>query len=191
MEDCSALFEGVERQGFSGWEEAIRRVVNNYGCRLSETFFERVDSYLAKTREKGLRLIGFRVKTMISKHGQLNIKRRLYRDKEGNYRFLLDDALGLMKRRAMTPAVASSAAALSAYVPFRVAEDLINRAFGFGPSHQSIHNLVGRVSEAELDTEELERLNLFELRCLPKSQGKEAQAINRSRRKRCCSAGQL
>src|SRR3989337_1030075 len=38
-------------------------------------------------------------------------------------------------------------------------------------------NLDRYVGEAELDTEELERLNLFELGELPKSQGKEAQAL--------------
>jgi len=53
----------------------------------------------------------------MSKHGQINVKRRYYRDKYGNYRFLLDEALGLKKRKAMTPLVASYAAALAAMCP--------------------------------------------------------------------------
>jgi len=57
---------------------------------------------------------------MVCKHGQLNIKRRLYHDGQGKYRFLLNEALGLKRRRAMTPLVASYAAALAAHVPFRV-----------------------------------------------------------------------
>jgi len=80
MIDCNALFNEVENQGFLGWEEAIGRIVNNYGCRLTESFFERVDNYLAKARKKDLKIVGYRMKTMVCKHGQLNIKRRLYRD---------------------------------------------------------------------------------------------------------------
>lgn len=175
--DCSALFQEAEGQGFSGWEEAIQRMVNLYGCRLSEGFFEKVDNYLAEARGKDLRLIGYKTKTVISKHGQLNIKRRYYRGADGKYRFLLDEALHLEKRRAMTPCVASYAAALAAYVPFRVAEDLIFRAFGIRLSHQGIHNLIGRVGEDELDVEELERARLFGFGEIPVSQGKEAQNL--------------
>jgi hypothetical protein len=194
--DCSALFKEVGEEGFLGWEEAIGRVVNNYGCRLTENFFVGVDNYLAGTREKDLRLVGYRSKAMVSKHGQLNIRRRLYRDRAGNYRFLLDEALGLAKRRAMTPQVASYAATLAAHVPFRVAEDLIKRAFGAGPSHQSIHNLVARFGEDQLDFEELERLKLFGFGELPKSEAKQAEnlfleadgvniSLQREKSKRC------
>lgn len=178
MIDCNALFKEVEKEGFSGWEEAIQRMVNLYGCRLSEGFFERVDSYLAKGREKDLRFVGYKVKTVISKHGQLNIKRRYYRNADGKYRFLLDEALHLEKRKAMTPSVASYAAALAAYVPFRVAEDLIFRAFGIRLSHQGIHDLIGRAGEDELALEELERARLFGFGEIPVSQGKEAENLS-------------
>lgn len=177
MIDCNVLFEVVEKEGFSGWEEAVQKVVNQYGCRLSENLFERIDDYLAKTRRKDLRLIGYKEKALVSRHGQINLRRRYYRDGGGNYRFLLDEALGLAKRRAMTPSVASYAAALAAYVPFRVAEDLILRAFGISLSHQSIHNLVARFGEDELVFEELERLKLFGLGEIPVSQGKETENL--------------
>jgi len=171
------LFKEVSKEGFLGWEEAIGRIVNNYGCRLTESFFVRVDNYLAKTRKKDLKIVGYRIKTMVCKHGQLNIKRRLYRDGQGKYRFLLDEALGLGRRRAMTPLVASYAAALAAHVPFRVAEDLIARAFGLGPSHQSIHNLVAKLGEEELLGEELERVKLFGFGELPEGGAKEANEL--------------
>jgi len=177
MDNCSALFQMVESQGFLGWEEAIQKVVNLYGCRLSESLFEKIDDYLAKTREKDLRFVGYKEKTIVSRHGQLNIKRRYYRDRHGKYRFLLDEALGLRKRQAMTRSVASYAATLSAYVPFRVAEDLIFKAFGVALSHQSIHNLVGKVGEEDLVSEELERLKLFDFGELPKSQNKEIEKL--------------
>lgn len=177
MIDCSAVLKEVESQGFSGWEEAIGKIVNNYGCRLSEAFFQRIDSYLARTRDENLRLIGYKNKTLISKHGQINVRRRYYRDQTGNYRFLLDEALGLKKRQAMTPVVASFAASLAAYVPFRVAEDFIHRAFGTTLSHQSIHNMVGKIGAGELCLEELERSKLFEYGLVPAGQGKEAKNL--------------
>jgi len=177
MNNCSALLELLEKDGFKGWEEAIQKVVNAYGCRLSESLFARIDDYLARTREKDLRLVGYKEKTIVSRHGQINIKRRYYRDENGKYRFLLDEALGLEKRRAMTPSVASFAAALAAYVPFRVTEDFIFRAFGISLSHQSIHNLVGKVGEEELYLEELEKIKLFDFGELPKSQDREIEKL--------------
>jgi hypothetical protein len=68
-------------------------------------------------------------------------------------------------------------AALATHMPFRVAEDLIFRAFGTSLSHQSIHNLIGRVGEEELDFEELERIKLFDFGEIPASQGKEAEDL--------------
>ena len=177
MNDCSALLEIFEKDDFCGWEEAVQEVVNKYGCRLMEKLFEMIDSYLAKNRQKDLRMIGYKEKMLISKYGQINLKRRYYRDTLGNYRFLLDEALGLEKRRATTPQIASYAAALAAYVPFRVAEDLILRAFGVKLSHQSIHNLTSRFGQAEIEKEAAERLNLFELGQLPKSKEKEAEEL--------------
>lgn len=177
MIDCNALFEEFEKEGFLGWEEAVQSVVNQYGCRLSENLFERIDGYLAKTRGKDLRFVGYKKKMLVSRHGQLNLKRRLYRDANGKYRFLLDEVLGLAKRRAMTQSVASFAAALAAYVPFRVAEDFVFKAFGASLSHQSIHNLVQRVGEDELANEKLERTSLFEFGEIPESEGKEAEDL--------------
>jgi len=177
MDNCSALFQMIESQDFLGWEEAIQKVVNAYGCRLSESLFKKIDDCLAKSREKDLRLVGYKEKTIVSRHGQLNIKRRYYRERSGKYRFLLDEALGLKKRQAMTSSVASYAANLAAYVPFRVAEDLIFKAFGRALSHQSIHNLVGKVGEENLAREELERLKLFGFGELPQSQDKEIEKL--------------
>lgn len=177
MDNCSELLKEVESQGFSDWEETIGKIVSNYGCRLTEAFFQRVDDYLARTRDKNLKMIGQKEKMLVSKHGQINVRRRYYRDSAGNYRFLLDEALGLKKRQVMTPAVASFAARLAAYVPFRVAEDFIYRAFGTTLSHQSIHNIVGKIGKDELLLEEIERSQLFEFGLIPTSRGKVADSL--------------
>jgi len=59
MDNCSALLEVLEKDGFKSWEEAIQKVVS------------------------------YKEKTIVSRYGQLNIKQRYYRERSGKYRFLL------------------------------------------------------------------------------------------------------
>lgn len=178
MIDCSELLQKVlEEKGFLGWEEAVHQIVSQYGCNLSTRLLKEIDDHLAKGRDKSLRFVGYKMKTIASRYGEIFIKRRYYRDREGNYHFLLDESLGLRKRKTATPTVASFAAILAAHVPFRVAEDLLFRAFGSRLCHQSIHNLVGEIGEHELIKEEIETKELFDFGTLPCSQDKVAENL--------------
>ena len=55
-----------------------------------------------------LRVVGFRGKTVEMLFGRLAIKRRLYRNNNGSYRFLLDEALGLGKSQRISPTLAEA-----------------------------------------------------------------------------------
>lgn len=177
MNNCSALLEVLEKDGFEGWEDAVHKIVGQYGCRFSEKLLKTIDDYLAKTRDKNLRLVGYKMKSIAGRYGQIKIRRRYYRDQNRRYRFLLDEALGLLPRKATTASVVSFAAILATHVPFRVAQDLLSRAFNTQLSHQSIHNLVGEIGQCELTKEEVETKELFDLGTLPCSQDKAVENL--------------
>ena len=64
--------------------ENINEFKNNWNSnilRIKIKELEEKDNYLAKNREKGLNLRGFRKRTIFSILGNITIKRRMYKDK--------------------------------------------------------------------------------------------------------------
>lgn len=179
MVDSNAIYDLLGSiNDFSGWEEEIAKMVFKAGQELAENLFSVLDEHLAETRDsKALRCIGFRARTLVTRFGEVTVKRRLYRDEAGNYRFLLDEALGLSKRVAASSSVNQAAATLAAHVPFRVASDLLSRLLPSGISHQSIHTLVGRMGNAAIEAQQREEEALFENGVLPEGERKAAETL--------------
>lgn len=179
MVDSSAVFDLLGSiDDFSRWEEEIAAMVFKAGRDMAGKLFCVLDEHLANARDKNaLRSIGFRSRTLVTRFGEVRIERRLYRDKEGSYRFLLDEALGLSKRAQATPAVGLIAARLAAHVPFRVASDIISKLLPAGLSHQAIHAIVGKVGEAAIAKDEQAAEDLFKNGVLPEGDRKQTEAL--------------
>lgn len=111
---------------------------------------EAIDDELAKRRADGLRMISKRPKTIVTKFGSLKIKRRLYREKSGQVRFLLDEALGLIKGSQATVSIQATAVRLATLMPFRQAANVLEETSGGVLSHQMIHRMLQQKG-AEID----------------------------------------
>lgn len=171
MSDCSPVVDLVgSLSDFGCWEEEVARFVNQMGCDVSTKLLSSVDDHLASTRPEGLRYIGMRRHTIVCRFGEVTIERRLYLDRQGDYRFLLDEAIGLKPRKRQSPSVAALAATLAAHVPFRVAADLLSVMLPSSVSHQSIHNLVAEIGDERATQEDRERSDLFSFGVLPKAE---------------------
>lgn len=179
MVNSNAVVELLESiDDFSRWEEEIMAIVNRAGCEIARKLLPSIDEHLAETRDKSqLRLVGNRSRTIVCRFGEVTVDRRLYRDKDGNYRFLLDEAIGLSKRKAASPAVGLMAATLAAYVPFRVASDLLAKLLPVGISHQTIHALVARIGDAATEAQDQEAKALFENGVVPEGEKKPVSSL--------------
>ena len=116
---------------------------------------------------EGLAVVGFRERYVITKFGQLRIRRRLYRDRQGQGHFLLDEAIGLEKRSPLSPGLRDLSALLGSYVPFGKSEALLRLLLPVGVSHTTVHRQVARIADPVLAREKEELSQVFEQGKLP------------------------
>lgn len=143
--------------------EELEEKVFEWLCQLGREFLRRaleaLDLLLSQGREAGLRLVGKRSRTLITRFGDVTFKRRLYREKRtGRHRFLLDEALGLPVKEAVSKTVATLALSLAAVLPFRravaVLGDFLPQAFSATALQRLVWRFGGRVEEAEAQEQE-------------------------------------
>lgn len=80
---------------FNDWEEAVNNLSQRIAGEVGTMVMRAMDDALFEQKGKGLIVVGRRKRTITTRFGSLQIERRLYRDAEGNHRFLLDEAMGL------------------------------------------------------------------------------------------------
>lgn len=188
--------ELVEHLGeFNEWEEAVNNLSQRIAGEVGTMVMRAMDDALFEQKGKGLIVVGRRKRTITTRFGSLQIERRLYRDAEGNHRFLLDEAMGLEPARTLTPSMRHLANLLASHVPYRVAASIIRCFITDGPSHATLHSEVGRTGEEKIADEEEKARSLFEDGELPDSKMKKTPrlfieadsttvALQRAKRKR-------
>ena len=104
---------------------------------MTKFILEEIDEALMKDREEGLKVEGFKERLITTLFGDVRIRRRLYRDNEDNYCFLLDKAIGLKQRSQASPRVEELASFLSSHLPFKRCEEILRTLLPDGLSHPS------------------------------------------------------
>lgn len=136
------------------WESQIEEQMWATAREAAVRLLERRDEELAKRREPGLAVVGFRERRVVTRFGDITIRRRLYRDRQRKGRFLLDETLGLEKRSLLSSGVKELALFLSSLLPFGKCEEVLRRLLPCGVSHTTLHRQVGRVIDPCLAVEE-------------------------------------
>ena len=127
------------------WEEALLKWAYKVGRQVAVVLLEEMDDELMRGREVGLGVEWFRGRWVTGVLGDVWIERRMYRDDEGKYRYLWDEALGAKEGMPGEP-VARGLGEL--YAVWEVRGGIKSNNAG-GLSHPSntgttIHRLVGR-----------------------------------------------
>jgi hypothetical protein len=154
------------------WEEVILGWVYELAQEAAKSVLEEIDEALMKDREEDLKVEGFKERLITTLFGDVKIRRRLYRDNEDNYCFLLDKAIGLRERSQASPRVEELATFLSSHLPFKRCEEILRALLPDGLSHTTIHRLVGRVVDPYLDEEKREIEEVFKDGVMPESEGR-------------------
>jgi hypothetical protein len=114
-----ALFEAPD---FKALELAVERLVQEAARRLLALALEAKDQWLMEHRDRRLRLVGTRARSLLTRAGEVTFTRRYYVDREtGEGHFLLDEALGLWPRQRYSPAVRELAVELAVETSFGTA----------------------------------------------------------------------
>ena len=85
-----------------GWESKIFREVCEKGRKKAAAYMERLDEALYKKRPTGWQVIGYRERKVVTRFGEVGMRRRLYRDAAGAYHLPLDEYIGIRTHQAAT-----------------------------------------------------------------------------------------
>lgn len=110
-----------------GWEGQVFRRVCAEGQREAAAYLEALDEALYERRPGNWAVVGFRKRTVVTRFGEVCIRRRLYRDERGKYHPLLDEHLGLKARQAAAPEMQAICTIMGSEMSFRTAAGLLMR----------------------------------------------------------------
>ncbi|MDD5447794.1 MAG: UPF0236 family protein [Actinomycetota bacterium] len=162
---------------FSSFEDEVHEVSLEISQELGAMVISAIDDILMEKRGEGLSVEGTRERTIMTMFGSMKIGRRLYRDEDGNHRFLLDEALGIPNGSSFSPKLTQKALRLCSQGPFRFAAETISDFTKEKVSHATLHKMVASTGDAKNEEEEQKRTALFKDGELPQSEGREVDRL--------------
>jgi hypothetical protein len=136
-----------------GWEGKIFRQVCEQGQQKAQAYLEDLEEELNKKRPPGWKVVGFRERVLVTRMGEVRLRRRLYREKGGGYHFLLDEHLGLKAYQGATPEMQAMCTKLSGEMSFRKAADTLADWMAGLLSHITCWRLLQRTGQAAVCAE--------------------------------------
>lgn len=130
------------------WESRVFERVCEAGQQQAVEHLAALDESLLAQRPAGWRVVGFRERTLVTRFGEVRMRRRLYRDQEGTGHFLLDEALGLNAYQAATPEMQAMGTLLCGELSFRKATDFLEQWMAGLLSSSTCWRLLQRSGEA-------------------------------------------
>jgi hypothetical protein len=105
------------------------------------------------------------------------VRRRQYRDKEREYRYLLDELMGMDKHGHFTVAVQELVLEMAAMMPYRRSAEVLRKTSAIDLAHQTIWRLVGKASDPYLKKAEHELKWFLDTGEIPEGAGKRAARL--------------
>lgn len=121
-----------------------------------KTVMEAVDEAIAENRSDHLTIEHCREVWYQTCLGPVKVKRRQYRDREGKYRYLLDDIAGMNQYQHTTSSVRELALEMASSMPYRRSAEVLRKASAIDLPHQTIWRLVARAADPYLKKSERE-----------------------------------
>ena len=138
-------FEGVD------WEEQSYLEGCAYAREQARRRLETLDDELLGCKPKGLRVEGFRERTLVTRFGEVVVRRRMYSDGRGNTTFALDDHLGWKPRQQSSPPLAESMVSMASMMPFRMVDEMVSELTAGVLSPMTVHRLLSGVGQSAMD----------------------------------------
>ena len=112
------------------WEGACFAAGCRVACALAAEALGALEARLHAARPVGYTVEGWRARWLVTRMGEVRVRRRLYRAPDGSAHFLLDEHLGWLPRTVATPDLAALLGAWATRVPYRVAVHQLGQATG-------------------------------------------------------------
>ena len=142
-----------------------------------KAILEQVDEVVAEQRSEGLTIEHQRGVWHQTCLGAVRVKRRQYGDGKGNYRYLLDELMGMGKRWHVTWEVQGLALELATQMPYRRSSEVLRKTSAVDLAHQTIWRLVGKVADPYIKKAEREIEWFVKTGEIPDSEGKKVARL--------------
>ena len=146
---CETFTQEKARQ----WESEIFGQMCGQAQETARAYLAALEEELFAHRPVGWKVVGFRVRELVTRFGEVRIRRRLYRDEQGDYHFLLDEHLGLSANQVATPEMQAMCAQLGAELSFRKAADFLQTWWADLLSTSTCWRLLQRTGQAAVAAE--------------------------------------
>ena len=144
------------------WEQESYQI----GCALARQEalrrLQAIEARLFKALPLSWHVIANKERTLVTRFGEITLKRRLYRDDQGRTHFLLDEALGLSAYQLATPSLQESLVELSAQMSFRPTGKTLEKLTAGILSAPTVYRLVARTAERAIEQEAKDWQAVFE-----------------------------
>lgn len=112
---------------FYEFEQRLHELMQECGSKMLKYSLESADTRLMAQRDGNLAVVRKQERTIVTCFGEITFKRRLYRHKETKeYKYLLDEALGLAKNKRLSPRMQELAVELGITESFRKAAEIMS-----------------------------------------------------------------
>lgn len=113
---------------FREWEKALYETNQEAMQRLLKMAAEHLDEELMRQRDKELKVVHRKERTLLTPFGEIQVRRRYYRHAgTGEYCYLFDEALGIPARQRLSPWSRELAVSWASELPYHRASDLWNK----------------------------------------------------------------
>lgn len=151
----------------ANWEEECY----HYGCKMAQQEALRrlseIEERLYAGHPRDWHIEGFRERTMVTRFGEITVRRRLYKDGNGNHHFLLDEYLNWRSKQKATPSLTEALVDSATEVSFQKTSERLEKLTAGVLSKMTIHRLLRKVTTDAVQREKEEWKQVFHHGILP------------------------
>ena len=136
-------------------EDMLFEILQSIARKVFEKAITDIDSYLRNKRERGkLKNTGKREKYFLTRFGDILYSRTRYKDKKGKARYLLDEALSMVKNQRISLSRARIECFLSGFSSYREVVEGIRLLIGGPRCHEAIRQSVLKEGKLIIENQE-------------------------------------
>lgn len=160
------------------WESVIFAAACGGARELAGRLLALIDDALYEQREPGWRVEGYRTRVVLTRMGPVHVRRRLYRVSAGKRRrFLLDETMGWIRGRVLSPSLQAIVLKLVAVMPYRKAVDLLGQLVSQSVGRMTLYRLVQMLGKQVDREQEAVRAAVYEQGQPPPSGAEQAERL--------------
>jgi hypothetical protein len=144
---------------------------------MYKAILEQVDELVAEQKSEGLVVEHKREVWHQTFLGAVRVKRRQYGDGAGNYRYLLDELMGMGKKWHVTREVQELTLELAMQMPYRRCAEVLRKTSAVDLAHQTIWRIVGKIADPYIKKAEREIEWFVKTGEIPDGEGKKVARL--------------